>query len=48
MANKVHLNNTNQVVRAASNIVSKDVRAPKAVREGVVKLNFSAHVKSKK
>jgi hypothetical protein len=40
------VNKTTQVVREAMRIVSKDVRLPKVVREGVVKMPAST-VKSK-
>lgn len=32
------VNKTTQVVREAMRIVSKDVRAPKVVRDGIVKI----------
>jgi len=37
-----HVNKTAQVVREAMRIVSKDVRAPKVVREGTVKLSTNS------
>lgn len=36
MANHIELNKTNQVVRAASQIASREVRVPKVVRTGAV------------
>lgn len=41
------INATTEVVREAMRIVAKDVRAPKAVREGKVKkIKTKAHTKS--
>lgn len=35
----IQINKTTQVVREAMRIVSKDVRAPKAVRDGIVRVS---------
>lgn len=43
----IQVNSTTQVVREAMRIVSKDVRAPKAVREGKVKETTTTTSKSK-
>lgn len=38
-------NKTTEVVREAMRIVAKDVRAPKVVRDGIVKLSGHKRVK---
>lgn len=42
-----HLNPTTQIVREAMRIVSKDVIAPKVVREGTVKPNTTVKTVNK-
>ena len=36
----INLNATNQIVREATKIAARDIRAPKAVREGTVVKTF--------
>lgn len=47
MSKIIEINRTNQVVRTAMRVVSKDVLAPKVVRDGIVKAQSQAPKKSK-